>query len=169
MSNSSVPVDPAASEPPDDLLSEPQRRHLEVVLGMLERLLDLIDGLAPSLWHRTASVLTVDVLDLPTETFAKLAPFRDTARAHVQYLTTRLGLRPQHRSIRQRLHTLLIGEMVRVETRADRMLRGFGPLHPDVPAVLDPSLGAIREALTAMQRLVDAAPPMVRGPEASRP
>lgn len=158
MSDPALSIDPVEPDPTGQLLSEPQRRHLEVVLGMLERLMDLIDGMGQCPRRRSTSVLAVDVADVPAETFAALEPYLEAARAQVRHLTTSLSLRPQPRSTRQRLHALLIGEMVRLDDRADRMLRGFGEMHSAVPSLLDPSLGAIREALAAMQRLVDAAP-----------
>lgn len=156
MSDPALSVALVQPDPTDQHLSEPQRRHLEVVLGTLERLLDLIDGMAQSPRRRSTSVLAVDVADVPSKTFAALEPHLQAARAQVRHLTTNLSLRPQHRSTRQRLHALLIEEMVRLDERADRMLSGFGEMHPGVPSLLDPSLGAIREALAAMQRLVDA-------------
>lgn len=150
-------------------LSDPQRRHLEVVFGMLEQLLIMIEGLAHADARPSPTVLTVDVHNIPPETFAALAPYLEAVRGELRNVTARLALVPRHRSMRHVVHAHLVAEMVRLEERTDRMLRGFGALHPAIPELLDPSLGAMRDALAAMLRLVDVAPGAASAREAPGP
>lgn len=158
MTDSYLSAHPAKSDATDLFLAEPDGRPLEVVLDMLERLVDLIYAVAHAHRRPFTGVLTVDVQDIPPEAFAALDPYLEVVRRHVRRLTASLALRRLHRPTRQRLHALLIGEMVRLDERADGMLSGFGHINPTVPTLLDLSLGAIRGALAAMPRLVDIAP-----------
>lgn len=147
------------SVPPTLLLTEPQRRHFEVVLAKLEDALDEVDRLARPIAQtsqRPTFALLAD--DLPPDFASRIARAAHTARGRIADLAAWLGLAPQHASRRRTVRALLIAEMVRLEDSLSPALKGYGTLDPNAPDVIDPALRELLALLATMLRALDAQP-----------
>jgi hypothetical protein len=79
----------------------------------------------------------------------------DSARAEASALRKRLGLPPDRGpALARRVAATAEVWAVRVEDLRAQRLRGYGDVHPDLAATLDPPLDELRRALVA---LADAA------------
>ena len=141
-------------------LTESQRRHFEVVLAKLEDALDEIDRLArPMPAESSPPTLTALADDLPPDFAARSAAASHAARGRIADLAERLGLAPQPASRFRTVRALLIAEIVRLQDSVSSALRGYGPLDPRAPEVIDPALRELVALLATMLRALDTQQP----------
>src|SRR5215207_1137969 len=114
---------------PTRLLTDPQRRHFEVVLAKVEDALDEIDRLAqPTAPESQRRALTVLADDLPPDFASRTAAASHSARDRLADLAARLDLVPQRASRFRTVRALLISEIVRLQDSFSPALRGYGAL-----------------------------------------
>jgi hypothetical protein len=148
-----------ATDLPRRLLTDPQRRHFEVVLAKVEDALDEIDRLAhPLPPDSPRPTLTVLADDLPPDFASRTATASLTARGRIADLAAQLGLAPQPASRFRTVRALLISEIVRLQDSYSPALRGYGTLDPAAPGVIDPALRELVSLLATILRSLDARP-----------
>jgi hypothetical protein len=139
---------------PDDStphLTEPQRRHLEILFAILEEWLADIDQLA-SEPPRSASVLTLDIADLPSGFAPASRVALVTIRNLIRELAERLALEPRRESRMGKVRALVATAVVRVEDSYAAGLKGYGRVDPRLAEVLNPVLDRMKTALLTMGR-----------------
>jgi hypothetical protein len=140
-------------------LNEPQRRHFEVLLAMLEDAITEIQRLADPRSSPSSGSLTRYADDLPPTFAAAAGPLLDALRAQIGRLSADLSLTPRHRSRRRAIRALLLAETVRIEDSHVDALRGYGTVDPSARAIVQPVLDEIHATLATLVRLLDAPPP----------
>ena len=142
------PDSPRSSD--NSLLNEPQLRHFEVFLSMLETALNEIErlaGLAPVPGNEN---LIVYESDLPREFRTQTGPAIEAIREQVSRLARKLGITPQHRSRARTAQAILTAELVRLDDSYARKLRGYGTVSPRVKEEIDPVLNSMRADIVAL-------------------
>ena len=126
-------------------LTDPQRRHLSVLLAQVEDAVLSLERLAdePSCGGR----LRLDRLDLPPGFGPASRSDLEQVRDGVAALARSLALAPLVRSRSQEALGLLTIAIVQLEDARSHGMRGYGPVDPHLPALLDPALGRLRERL----------------------
>jgi hypothetical protein len=84
--------------------------------------------------------------DLPTDFSRAIAAELKRARAQFSALAVSLGLERGERSRAREIQGLLVTMIVQAEEASSRGLRGYGPVDPSLPSVLDVRLDEIRVA-----------------------
>jgi hypothetical protein len=135
-------------------LTDNQRRHLTVYLAQVE---DAVESLERLVTDRTSErFLRIDRKDLPED----FGPASRDDLAQVQTglaeMMNSLHLEPLERSRVQEALGLLTIAIVQLEDAGSRGLRGYGEVDPDVPAVLDPALGRLRDLLARVAARLSA-------------
>lgn len=147
---------PASAASRDDpLLNEPQLRHFEVFLAMLEIALNEIERLASVSPLPCRDNLIVYDSDLPREFMIHVAPALDAIRGQLSDLAHKLGIVPRHRSRTRTVKALLTAELVRTDDSYARKLRGYGAVSPRVQIEVDPALDRIRADIVALLRMAE--------------
>lgn len=150
------PVSAASSD--NSLLNEPQLRHFEVFLSMLESSLSEIETLASSAPVSGPDSLIVYDADLPREFRKQAAPAIGAIREQVSLLAHKLGIEPRHRSRARTVKALLTAELVRIEDSYSQKLRGYGAVSPRVQVEVDPALDRIRTEIVTLLRVAEPDP-----------
>jgi hypothetical protein len=135
------------------VLNDPQHRHFEVFLSMLENSLTEIkhlSGLSPA---GAEGNLTRYDADLPTGFAESAEPIFISIRKEVATLAQMLEIKPQHRSQARTIRALLTAQLVRLDDSYAAKLRGYGVVDPRAKNAIDPSLDRIRSGLTALLNL----------------
>jgi hypothetical protein len=145
------------SEGPSDnsLLNEPQLRHFEVFLSMLETALNDIERLASLAPAAGSENLLVHDSDLSHEFKMKAGPAIGVIRERVARLANELGIQPRHRSRTRSVRAILIAELVRLDDSYARKLRGYGAVSPRVQTEVDPALDSMRANIVALIHLAE--------------
>lgn len=142
---------------PRSLLNGPQRRHFEVLLGMLQETLSKVERLASEAAPEAGGPLVYKE-DLPPEFAASIEPVVAELRRLIARLSADLGLRRRAVSRSRSIRALLTAEMVRLEDSTADKLRGYGPIDPRVGTTVDPVLRELHALLGSILRIVDSAP-----------
>jgi hypothetical protein len=136
------------------LLTEGQRRHLTTILAQIENHLHEIVALTTGARSPAPRLLRNVVHDLP-RSFGE-ATSADISAAHRTMAelvgTFDLGAAPV--STRQAVQALVAHALVIVEDAASRRLRSYGPVHPDLPPLLDPLLGRLHGQFLSLARIL---------------
>lgn len=132
------------------ILNEPQRRHFEVFLAMLENALEEIEGLASLPLKSSEDSVTVYDPDLPKAFCDQARSVISSVRSRTRSLASVLKIETQHRSRVRTVRALLTAELVRLDDSYARKLRGYGRVNPRVERELDPLLDAIRSELVQL-------------------
>ena len=135
---------PEPRTPAPPFLTDAQRAHLAVALAHLEDELAEVEHLATATPRRTP--LRLELADLPTDFSRAIAAELERARAQFSALAVSLGLERRERSRAREIQGLLVTMIVQADEAASRGLRGYGPVDPSLPPVLDTSLDEIRAA-----------------------
>jgi hypothetical protein len=133
---------------PPPRLTEPQRQHLTVALAHLEDAVAEVEHLATA--PSRDSALTTELRDLPAGFAAAIAADLGRVRACLAGLARAFGLEPRQQSRAREIQGLLVITIVDAEEAGSKGLRGYGPVDPRLPAVLDPALAELRVTLTRM-------------------
>lgn len=131
-------------------LNEPQRRHFEVFLALLEDALIEIEYFANPSPAPGPDRLTVYDADLPSEFTESARPLFDWIREEMAALAEALGLRQQHRSTKRTVNAILTAELVRLDDSYADKLRGYGAVNPRARTEINPVLDGIRSSLTTL-------------------
>lgn len=143
----------AAASDNDSLLNEPQLRHFEVFLSMLETALNEIERLAsPASVHGSENMIVYDS-DLPREFRAQAGPAIGAIREQISELAHQLGIEPQHRSRARTVKAVLTAELLRADDSYARKLRGYGAVSPRVQVEVEPALDRIRADIVALLQM----------------
>jgi hypothetical protein len=128
-----------------NLLTNNQERRL---LTHLRLLLDDLDALA-----------TLPELERAGEAGRRVLGLLDETRAAARELRAALGL-PENQGTTPARRVAATAEVwaVRVEDLRARRLRGYGEVHPDLGATLDPRLDHLRRALLALAEAATGLP-----------
>lgn len=148
----------SAASQNDPLLNEPQLRHFEVFLSMLETALNEIERLASVSLLPDRDNLIVYDSDLPRGFMTHAAPALSALRGQVSDLAHKLGIEPKHRSRKRTVKALLTAELVRIDDSYARKLRGYGAVSPRVQIEIDPDLDRIRADIVALLRMAEQHP-----------
>lgn len=151
---------------PQSVLNEPQHRHFEVFLAMLEDALIEIESLAHS--SHGSERLTVYDADLPPGFGESAQPLLDSIREEMTQLADSLGISQQHRSTKRTLSAILTAELVRLDDSYAGKLRGYGAVNSQAATQTDPILDEIRSSLTGLMALLEV-PTTSIGKKDSRP
>ena len=138
---------------PQSVLNEPQHRHFEVFLAMLEDALIEIESLTYS--SLGSGRLTVYDADLPPEFGVSAQPLLDSIREEMTRLADSLGISQQHRSTKRTVSAILTAELVRLDDSYAAKLRGYGAVNPQAITQIDPILEEVRSSLTSLMALLD--------------
>lgn len=136
----------------NDLLTEGQRRHL---LASLERVERALRGIEPLLGHRSAiapALFAREAADLPVEFGTTVAGAMSEATATLADLALAFGLIPASTSHLRPVRSLVLSSLVAIEDTASKNLRGYGPIHPDLPERLDPLLDRLHRQVAEIGR-----------------
>lgn len=147
------PASPASSD--DSLLNEPQLRHFEVFLSMLETALNEIERVTSPASVAGRDNMIIYDSDLPREFRKQAAPAIGAIREQVSRLADALGIEPRHRSRIRTVKALLTAELVRIEDSYSQKLRGYGAVSPRVQVEVDPALDRIRTDIVALLRVTE--------------
>lgn len=137
------------------LLNEPQLRHFEVFLSMLETALHEIEGLTARTPEGTQEGLIIYDPDLPPDFMKTMDPSIAAIRTEVSSLARTLKIEPRHRSSLRTVKAILTSELVRLDDSYARKLRGYGRVDPHIQVELDPILDRIRRDLVELLRACD--------------
>jgi hypothetical protein len=154
-----------SSHPHVDMLNEPQRRHFEVLLAMLQDTLRAIENLADPTSGPPGSLTTYDN-DLPPHLAESVRPALDTLSGVVDTLARKLGLAPRRFSRVRAIRAMVLSEIVRIEDSYADKLRAYGAVDPRVRDTIEPALDALREALESITALLK--PPPASAPRGAR-
>jgi hypothetical protein len=138
--------------PGDITLNENQRRHLSVVLTLLEEALVEIEDTAASA-GTPRGALTEYADDLPPGFAERAAPRIASLRRSIAEMVEGLGLTAGVISRRGIVRAITSAEAVRIEDSTARQLRGFGTVDPRFDATIQPLLDAMHAELKAIGRL----------------
>jgi hypothetical protein len=133
-------------------LSASQRRRLAVVLRSVEAALGELDRAAlpaPGGDHLHREAMDVPP-DFPDRARAILAELRRECQA----LVTGLALRPFESSRRRHLAALCTTNAIELEDSTSRSLRGYGAVHPEVAATLDPAIQGMERRFLELAALL---------------
>jgi hypothetical protein len=139
-----------------NFLNEPQHRHFEVFLSMLENALNEIEGLSRPSTGQRVDRLSIYDFDLPADFAVSARPLFESIRAEMNSLADSLGIAQRHHSTKRTVSALLTAELVRLDDSYTRKLRGYGPVKPEATTVIDPILDEIRTALTGLLAALDS-------------
>jgi hypothetical protein len=136
------------------LLNEPQRRHLGIVLGQIQRLLHDIVILTGGAVPRGGLVAEAD--DLPPAFVRGAGEIITRVDAEISKLAARFDL-PQREQSRYRwVRAVLSASIDDLEdTRADR-LGAYGAVQPHLAGALDPTLQNLQRELRSLAALLEA-------------
>jgi len=133
-------------------LNENQRRHMSVVLTLLEEALVEIERAAGGGGTPRGS-LTEFVDDLPEGFTARAAPRIALLRRQIAEMVQGLGLTSAVTSRRGIVRAVASAEAVRLEDSTAKQLRGFGAVDPRYDATIQPLLDAMHAELKAIGRI----------------
>jgi hypothetical protein len=145
---------------PETLLNAHQRRHFEVVLGMLEDTLSRIEQLAQG--GTSSSMLTIVEDDLPADFATRAAPQLAAVRERITSLADTLQLRPRRLSRRRTVRALLTAEVVRLEDSSAARLRGYGTVDPRFADAVGTVVEEIIRELRSLSSQLSGSPPSTR-------
>lgn len=141
---------------PHVVLNEPQRKHLAVLLMMLEEAVAEVEQIAAA--PAAQARLVAAERDVPPE-FARLVrPYCERIRARLVALADQFGLEARSVSDARRIQALLVISIVRIEDSFSGKLRGYGKVDPSVAQHLDPALKEIRAMLSELAALLAPTP-----------
>jgi hypothetical protein len=144
--------------PTPDLLTEGQRRHLSASLGHLERHLREIERLTDGRHASTAMIFTREARDLPAEFGPAVHSCIADALSSLADLAAAFDLAPRQTSDFRSVQSLVLSGIVLVEDVAPRHLVAYGPVHPDLPARLDPLLDRLHAQVREIGHALPAPP-----------
>ena len=134
-------------------LNAHQRRHIEVVLSMLEAEMNEVERIA--LGGRTGpDTLTQVDHDLPADFAERMPPHVDAIRARVRELTHALSLSARRAPNRRTIHATLTAAIIRLDDSSAAELRGYGRVEPRYATEVWPVLSDIRASLMAIDQLL---------------
>jgi hypothetical protein len=142
------------------VLNAHQRRHFEVVLGMLEATIGRIEQLAEA--GPSKSMLTIDENDLPPDFATDAAPHLTAVRDKIATLAAELQLQPRRVSRRRAMRALLTAEVVRLQDSSAAQLRGYGAVDPRFAERVAPALADIIDRLGAVSSQLATGPRSTR-------
>lgn len=131
------------------VLTDSQRRHIAVFLAHLEGLVLEIEQLADSP-GAGGRLLRVQHDDLPAGFLESIQPEMEAVRGAIHRLVRDLQLEPSENYRSQTLRAILLAAIVGLEDAGSRGLKGYGSVHPSVPAILDPLLQEVNARLRAI-------------------
>lgn len=138
--------------PPVDLLTDAQRRHLATVLSRVDHALRQVQLLAEGGDVSAAVHPGVAVHDLPPGFRATVAgPLAEAARSLAE-LAAEFELEPNQVSHARSIQARIGSSLVLIEDAQARKLLGYGPIHPGLPARLDPLLDRLKESLRKIEK-----------------
>lgn len=147
---------PDSAVPSDNsLLNEPQLRHFEVFLSMLETALNEVERLASPASVPGSENLIVYDSDLPQEFKTQAAPAIGVIREQSARLANDLGIQPQHRSRARTVRAILTAELLRLDDSCARKLGGYGAVSPRVQTEIDPALASMRTNIVTLLHLAE--------------
>lgn len=135
--------------PVEPLLNLHQRRHLAVLLSMMQESIADLEALVAPRPHSSDN-LTVYDDDVPPELALATPPVVRRLRDAIRRLADQLDIEPQHLSRRGCVRALVVTEIIRIEDSRSSRLRGYGPVAPGLAAVLDPVLSELRDAFQSI-------------------
>ncbi|MGI8402193.1 MAG: hypothetical protein ACR2NS_11425 [Gemmatimonadaceae bacterium] len=156
-----MPIDRHGPAAPGDksFLNDPQLRHFEVFLSMLETALNEIEWLASPGPTTEGKNLVIFDSDLPGDFMTRAEPAIGAIRQEIAGLSRTLGIEPRHRSRVRTVKALVTAELVRLDDSYARKLRGYGVVNPRVEAEVDPILDRMRTGIVALLRAAEHDPP----------
>lgn len=131
-------------------LNEPQTRHFEVFLAMLEDALSETRNLAGLSSADAEENLTLYDADLPAGFAESAEPVLASIGREIAALARTLDIKVRHRSQTRAVRALLTAELVRLDDSYANKLRGYGAVDPRAKDVLDPVLDRLRSGLTTL-------------------
>jgi hypothetical protein len=135
-------------------LTEPQRRHLAVLLDRIEAALSEVTRLAVA--PPRDRVLMADLADLPPDLPALVSPEAERVRRAIRDIAERFHLERQAQSRRRRSQALVGTAIVQAEDARSRALHGYGPVGPALVQALDPLVEEIVHALVAVAVAIES-------------
>jgi hypothetical protein len=135
-------------------LNEPQHRHFEVFLSMLEDALTEIERLSALSSAGAGGNLIRYDHDLPAGFAESAEPISISIRKEIAALARLLEIKQRHRSQVRTIRALLTAELVRLDDSYANKLRGYGAVDPRAKNALDPTLDRIRSGLTTLLNLL---------------
>lgn len=139
-------------------LSEPQRRHFEVILASLENALLEVEQLARA-DSPDARRLTQLEDDLPDGFLDRSQEAVERLRRQLRQLADQMQLEAQHHSKGRTIGAILTAQVTQIQDSYARMLRGYGHVDPDLAPRLDPELASMEEELAELRAILrDRAP-----------
>jgi hypothetical protein len=154
--------EPVTGTRPQPFLNEPQQRHFEVFLSMLEDALTQINRLAGLSATGAEGNLNLYDADLPARFAESAEPILASIRSELANLAELLEIKPRHRSQTRTVRALLTAELVRLDDSYPNKLRGYGSVDPRAHAALEPTLDRIRSGLTALLKSLGTDEPTAR-------
>ncbi|HSA56522.1 MAG TPA: hypothetical protein VLE53_12515 [Gemmatimonadaceae bacterium] len=139
------------------LLNGSQRRHFEVLLGMLQDTLSKVERLA-SEGASDPGGPVVYKEDLPPGFAASIEPAMTELRHLIARFSADHGLRQRAVSRARSIRALLTAELVRIEDSTADKLRGYGAVDPELGTTIDPVLRELHALLGSILRRVDGTP-----------
>jgi hypothetical protein len=146
----------SANTPGDSPLNDPQLRHFEVSLSMLETALDEVDVLAAIAPSNAGQRLIGYDADLPDGFATKARSAGAAIRIQIGLLARNLNIQSQRRSTLRTAKAILTAELVRLDDSYSGKLRGYGAVSPRAKTEIDPILDTIRRELVALLHACDA-------------
>ena len=129
-------------------LTDNQRRHLTIYLAQVEDAVEALEQLATDRTHER--VLRVDRRDLPEDFGGRNRDDLSLVRSGLAEMAQTFQLTPLQRSRAREALGLLTIAIVQLQDAGSRGLRGYGPVDPDLPEVLDPALDRLRAVLVSV-------------------
>jgi hypothetical protein len=145
----------SAPPPLPDLLTDDQRRRLSASLERVERALRQIAALAGTGRRDSTALLSRSDDDLPPEFGHAIAGPLAAATGTLGELVEAFRLTGITASDARSVQALVVSSLVVLEEAASRHLRGYGPVHPDLPGSLDPQLQRLHDQV---RRIGEALP-----------
>jgi hypothetical protein len=140
-------------------LNEPQRRHFEVFLAMLEDALIEIEYFGKPSAEPGPDRLTVYDADLPSGFTESARPLFESLREEMAALADSLGIRQQHRSTKRTVNAILTAELVRLDDSYVDKLRGYGAVNPRAKTAINPVLDEIKFSLITLLASLESSDP----------
>jgi hypothetical protein len=141
-------TNPTASPLPHELLTDPQRRHLESVLRYIEQSLQTTERQLNT--EQSSGVLQDLRSDLRARERERLRERISNARGILRSLAERFALQADSSDLRRSLVSCLSLLAIDAGSAASDGLRAYGPVHESLPGALDPFIEALARELDAV-------------------
>jgi hypothetical protein len=147
-----------------ELLTEGQRRHLIASLSQVEQALRRVIAITRIRSSIESPLLTRQIDDISPALGPAIHGSLADVDATLAEIVATFQLVPPAASSLSTVQAMVVSSLVVVEDATSRRLRGYGPVHPGLPALLDPLLDRLHRQL---REIVEALPRGPAGEESS--